>query len=613
MATRRATALVPRVLACAIHVGSYNGNRESIYFQQQTISGEGLSGIAFSTNVPHTVRGGLPKGIAAGGYRPMLSGTFETKSCSDCHVSKLEDNNAIMAQLLMQGTNFVNFIGRYCWIGAGDDGLYAVEVTEREEPQAVIGSSLHALAYPDDYHRHVDGGRTLRHAHHHPGKDVSESVLHPLRKNEILSLQARGEYLYAACGEGGLRVFDIAFVDDKGFSERITTAPVSPLGQRFYVPTKYATAVASPATIAPDPTRSHRPENHEQAVAKPYGYLYVADKYEGLILVGAGTLLDGNPLNNFLKRDVTFNPNGLLCGARNVTIVGNYAYVCCDAGLVVVCLDEPTCPRVTCVLGADTIKCPVAVQVQFRYAYVCDSEGIKVLDVTHLDQPSLVASMPMAQARNIYLARTYAYVAAGSQGLVILDITHPLQPVVDQVYNENGCINDLNDVKLGITNASEFAYLADGCNGLRVVQLTSPETPGSIGFSPRPAPRLIATYPVSKGSRALAVSKGVDRDRAVDESGNQLAVFGRVGARPFNLEEQQRMYLHDGDVYRVSDDPFDGDIYAVHGPHGARGGVQGAGSREPGAPAQRVGSPLPGPRPLPVPPDLPAPPPGQAP
>ena len=48
----------PARSSCAIHVGSYNNNRESIYVQQQTISADGLSGIAFSTNVPHTVRGG---------------------------------------------------------------------------------------------------------------------------------------------------------------------------------------------------------------------------------------------------------------------------------------------------------------------------------------------------------------------------------------------------------------------------------------------------------------------------------------------------------------------------------------------------------------------------
>ena len=72
-------------------------------------------------------------------------------------------------------------------------------------------------------------------------------------------VQNRGEYLYAACGEDGLRVFDIAFIDDKAFSERITTAPVSPLGQQFYVRTKNARAIASPTTIAPDPTRTHRP------------------------------------------------------------------------------------------------------------------------------------------------------------------------------------------------------------------------------------------------------------------------------------------------------------------------------------------------------------------
>jgi hypothetical protein len=549
----------PARSSCAIHVGSYNQNREAIYSQQQTISAEGFSGIAFSTNVPHTVRGGPPVGPDG---LPLdrhvfLPGRSETKSCTDCHLSVKEDNNAIMAQLLMQGTGAVNFMGRYCWVAAGDHGICSVVVTEQDEPQTVIGSTLHRLAFPDYFAQHVRNNWQLEYAHEHPGIDIGEKLLHPFRKPEILQVQPRGEYLYAACGEGGLRLFDIAMIDNKSFSERITTAPVSPWGQKFYVSTKYAAAVAAPCTPAPDPTRTHRPENREGTVHPLYGYIYVADKCEGLILVGAATSIDGDPTNNFLKRDVTFNPDGILNGARAITIAGNYAYVCADAGLVVVSLDNPKEPRVTTVIGEPAIKDAHAVQIQFRYAYLCDHDGILVLDVTDLAKPQPVTRLPLAEAHNIYLARTYAYVAAGKQGLVILDIESPRQPRIDQVYNANGAINDVHDVKLGITYVSQFAYLADGKNGLRVIQLTSPYTPGNQGFSPRPTPQLIATYRLPHGGHALSVGRGLDRDRAVDESGNQIGVFGRVGARPLTLDEQHRFFLRDGQVWRVSDDPDD--------------------------------------------------------
>ena len=547
----------PSRSSCAIHVGSYNKNRESIYVQQQTISGEGMSGIAFSTNVPHTVRGGPPRveGLRDPGRHRQLPS--ETKMCTDCHLSAADDNNAIMAQLLMHGTGALNFIGRYCWVAAGDHGMEAVIVTEQDEPQAVIGSSLHELAYPQEFEEHVARGRQLEQAHEHPGIDVGDQLLRPFReKPEILQLQHRGEYLYAACGAGGLRVFDIAFIDHKGFSERIVTAPVSPVGQKFYVKTQYATAVAAPTTIAPDPTRSHLPENAEATVHPLYAYIYVADRFEGLILVGAGTLLDGDPTNNFLERAVTFNPQGILRGARAITIAGTYAYVCCDAGIVVVSLADPTQPRVSHVIGPEEVDAPTAVAIQFRYGFVCDKDGLKVYDVTDLGHPQLRQVLPLEEAHNLYVARTYAYIAGGRQGLIIVDITRPEQPVVRQIYSASGQINDLRDVKLGIANVSQFAYLADGRNGLRVVQLTSPETPGNDGFAPPPTPHLIATRKLAKGAHALFVSRGVDRDRAVDEAGNQIAVFGRIGARPLNLEEQQRMYLRNGRVWKTSDDPL---------------------------------------------------------
>ena len=305
----------------------------------------------------------------------MVRGANETKNCTDCHVSAANDNNALTAQLLMHGTNYLNFIGRYAWVAAGDHGVFAVEATERAEPQAVIGSTLHEMAFPDHYEEHVERGRELEEAHEHPGKDISEQLVPGGRHIEILDVQLRGEFLYTACGEGGLRVFDVAFIDNKAFSERMTTAPVSPAGQQLYVRTAFAESVATPSTTAADPTRIHAPENREPEIHPLYGYLYVADREEGLILVGAATLLDGEPTNNFLEREVTFNPNGLLNGARRVTIAGTFAYVCCDAGLVVISIDDPKHPQVCNVVGADVLTCPTDVQIQFRYAFVCDEEG----------------------------------------------------------------------------------------------------------------------------------------------------------------------------------------------------------------------------------------------
>jgi hypothetical protein len=530
--------VAPTRSSCAVLVSSQNANRDWLYYTQQTVSAEGLSGQAFSTFVPHTVR------------------TRETKECSDCHVSAANDNNAWMAQLLLQGTNFMNFIGRYVYVATGGKGFEAIAVAEHDEPEAIYGSDLQRVAYPENFKHFVARNRQLSAVAGHEGN--------------VLDIQTRGEYAYAATGKGGLRIYDIANIDNKNFSEKITTAPVSPLGQRFYLPTKNAVAVASPSTLAVDPLRTRLAENEEQAIHLLYGFLYVADKEEGLVVVGnpdlksespgVGTLLDGNPSNNFLTRALAFNPNGVLTGARRITIAGTFAYVLTDKALVVVDLNNPLAPRITASLGAPALNDPRAIAVQFRYAFVIDRDGLKVLDVTDLAQPRAVrdAFVPFEDARNVYVARTFAYVSAGKQGLGIVDVERPTAPKLDQLFTAQGQLNDVNDVKVGMVAGSAFAFVADGKNGLRVLQIVSPwDDPGHFsGFSPRPTPKLIATGR-TKGP-ALAISKGIDRDRAVDESGNQLAVFGRRGARPFNRAETQRMYLRDGQVYTVTDEPAKG-------------------------------------------------------
>jgi hypothetical protein len=566
--------IVPVRSACAVIVSSQNANRDWVYSQQQTVSAEGFAGTAFSPNFPHTVR------------------AVETKQCTDCHVSRAGDNNAVLAQVAMQGTKAVNFIGRYAWVAEGDAGLQAVVVSEREEPQAVIGSRLHELAYPDYFARHNQNADRLTEAYGHGGT--------------VLDVQLRGEYLYAACGTSGFIASDVANIDNKNFSQRIMTAPVSSAGQRLWVATKFATSVCSPSTMALSPARSlskedraagipgWRPQNEEGRITEIgsksavrdshrkihplYAYLYVTDRDEGLIVIGNAlddkqtgpgvtTLLDGNPENNFLQRAATFNPNGLLNGARHMDLCGTFAYISCDAGVVVLDLDDPLHPRHVATLDQG-IRHPRKVAFQFRYGFVVDDAGVQVIDVTFPEQPRLIvnARVPITDARDLYVCRTYGYVAAGRDGLIVLDLKRPEYPRIDRQFTASGRLNDATAVRVGMTNTSLFAYVADGFNGLKVVQLTSPDdTPEFAGFSPRPAPRLIAWFPTP--GRAISLSEGLDRDRAVDESGNQLSVFGRRGSRPFTLSEQRRLYFHhvvDGktpewsDFYQVSDFPDPG-------------------------------------------------------
>ena len=526
--------IAPARSSCAILVSSQNANREWLYNTQQTVSAEGFSGQAFSTFVPHTVR------------------ARETKTCTDCHVSAARDNNAWMSMLLLQGTNFVNFMGRYVYVATGNKGFEAVVTAEHDEPEAVIGSDLQRMAYPDDFSKHVEHKRELTIAYHRPGN--------------VLDVQLRGEYAYAALGSGGFRVFDVANIDNKGFSERMVTAPVSPLGQRLYLKTRFATAVATPTTLAVDPLRTQNPANEEQKIHLMYGFLYVTDKYEGLIVIGnpdlkgrnpgVGTLLDGNPRNNFISRAATFNPSGVLNGARRITIAGTYAYILCDRGLVVVDINDPLVPSVTAEIGAPDLTEPQGVAVQFRYAFIVDRQGLKVFDVTDLAHPRIVpgAVVPIDDARNVTVSRTYSYVSAGKNGVALVNVEQPEHPRLDQMFTAGGELNDVNDVKIGAVDASVFAYVADGRNGLRILQVVSPEDSSeSYGFSPRPTPKLIATHRTA--GPALIISRGIDRDRAVDESGNQLAVFGRRGARPLNRTEAEKLYLRDGKLYTVTDAP----------------------------------------------------------
>ena len=510
----------------AVVVGSQGPNREWFYTQQQTVSSEGYSGQAFNPHFAHTT-----------------SGVGTTKNCTDCHISEKNDNHAIMTQLLGFGTGTVNFFGRFAWIGTDSHGLTGAAWTERTEPQAAIGSHLHKIAYPENFGKHIANKEVLETGYHHPAKGGA------------LDLQARGEYLYAALGKKGFGIFDIANIDNKNFSERIVSSPVSPLGQDTFIKTRYATSVALPSTLINDPNRKHLPQNEERPIASYHGYAFITDLEEGLIVADVATMLDGNPANNFVKRAATFNPDGMLNGARHAWMAGQWLYITTAQGLAVVDAEDPAAPVFAGGYSGPMLRGARQVTTQWHYCFVTDEQGVKVFDISNPVKPVPIpgGSVFLGNANGLYAARTYLYVANGSEGLAIIDIGNPAKPKMVSKYTAGGALSDTRDVQIGSVNASMYALVADGRNGMRVIQLISPENvPGHMGFSPKPVPKLIATYP-TKGD-AVSISRGLDRDRVVDESGNQTVVFGRRGSGPFNLKEMEAFYRNsDGGIYKVAD------------------------------------------------------------
>jgi len=124
-----------------------------------------------------------------------------------------------MAQLLLQGTNFINFVGFNAWVGTASS-VTAVQVTEWEEPQAVIGSYLQRYAYPDFFERHVKNDRRLQSAQSHAAGAVG-------------CLQMRGEYLYTAQARAACRCSILQTSRTKASARRIMTAPVGPQGPTY--------------------------------------------------------------------------------------------------------------------------------------------------------------------------------------------------------------------------------------------------------------------------------------------------------------------------------------------------------------------------------------------
>ncbi len=130
------------------------------------------------------------------------------------------------------------------------------------------------------------------------------------------------------------------------------------------------------------------------------------------------------------------------------------------------------------------VNTPVAngATVAGGYAYVADDDnGLLVMDVADPTNPMTVGGVATpGWALGVTVADGYAYVADGPPGLQVVDVSTPTNPVMVASLDTPGQV-------YGVTVLNGYAYVADGDQGLQIVNVSDPDSPQIVGSAGMPA------------------------------------------------------------------------------------------------------------------------------
>ena len=152
---------------------------------------------------------------------------------------------------------------------------------------------------------------------------------------------------------------------------------------------------------------------------------------------------------------------------------------------------------------------------------------------------------PVTYAWNVVLVENLAYVPAGIDGLYIVDVSNPKNPVRIGLFDSSG---DVRAVFVG----GKYAYLAAGRAGLRILNIENPKKPVEIGFVDTPgfAEDVIVksnTAYVADGSRGLQVI-----DVRVPEFPGLIEASNIKGRITRLAVEENRLYMVDnGNLLKI--------------------------------------------------------------
>jgi protocatechuate 3,4-dioxygenase beta subunit len=202
-------------------------------------------------------------------------------------------------------------------------------------------------------------------------------------------------------------------------------------------------------------------------------------------LTVTGRLIDGTTLNltsrsrgtNYASSNLSIVSFGLVDGQIFAGADGNATVTVSNAGFTAA---VPANVRSFSPRALSFVSIPGFannVDVAGPYAYVAaGSTGLQIVDVSNRAQPFVAASLDTTgNANDVVVSGAYAYVADGTAGLRVIDVSNPLAPALRATFDTPGVAWD-------VVARGGRAYVADGAAGLRIVDVSDPSNPLGLGF-----------------------------------------------------------------------------------------------------------------------------------
>lgn len=106
-----------------------------------------------------------------------------------------------------------------------------------------------------------------------------------------------------------------------------------------------------------------------------------------------------------------------------------------------------------------------------NYVYVaCGTSGLRIFDISNIFDPLLISSLALSgSALSVDVEGDYVYVAADRGGLYVINVADRHNPVIAEEVNTSGRTKDVQVI-------DNFVFIADSDGGLKVIDATVPDS-----------------------------------------------------------------------------------------------------------------------------------------